>query len=117
MEFQPLSLVVGLFPNGLYLIAWIVALFFAVRMSRTGGGRAEKFLLIGVSLMLANSVIGTIFTIIQQWVIYWMMRFNEHMGAREMGLIFSAIGGFRGLIALAGIVYLVLAFWKKFKTY
>lgn len=49
----------NLLPSTIHVVAWIVALVFAVRMIRNDGGRPERFLLIGVSLMLVSSVVGS----------------------------------------------------------
>ena len=114
MEIELRSIIYNLIPHSIFLIAWVVAVVFAVRMFKHGGARAERFLLIGVSLMLASSVVGSIFTAITPWIVFWVA--GAGGGAKNLGIVFSIIGAFRSLVSLAGIIYLVYAFWKKFRT-
>jgi hypothetical protein len=114
MEIELRFILLNLIPNGIPLIAWIVAIVLAIRMFRQNNERAEKFLLIGVSLMLANSFTGIIFNVLNPWIVAWVHDAGRR--AQDLGIVFSIIGAFRGFIALAGIVYLVLAFWKRFKA-
>jgi hypothetical protein len=114
MEFELMSIFISLMPHGIYMIAWIVAIVFAVRMVRRGGGKAERFLVIGASLMLASSFVGYVQSVLNPWIVYWIHETGK--GAQDLGVVFSIIGGFRSLISLAGIVYLVIAFWMKFKA-
>ena len=46
--------ILGVVPTFIYVAAWTVAVVFAVKMVRNSGGRAERFLLIGASLMLVK---------------------------------------------------------------
>ena len=79
-------------------------------MLREGGGRAERFLLIGSCLMLANKIFSVPTAIIVPLLIDsgWVM---------DRALtVASGIGLFLGLVALTGIVCLVYAFWTKFRV-
>ncbi len=104
----------SLLPSIIYAVPWIVALVFAVRMIRNDGGRPERFLLIGVCLMLASSVVGSAWAGLSPSL---GQRLAES-GAdyRTVGWTSFAINSVRALISLAGIVFLVYAFWQKFKA-
>ncbi|GAI82847.1 unnamed protein product, partial [marine sediment metagenome] len=101
-------------PSSIYLIAWIVAVVFAVKMVRNGGGRPERFLLIGISLMLAASVIGSATAGISGWLFPSLA--ERGIDFRSIAQVFSAISIIRACIGLAGIVLLVYAFWQKFRA-
>ena len=101
-------------PSTIYLIAWIVASIFAIKMVRNGGGRPERFLLIGFFLMLASSVIATASAGISIWLFpLWAER---GLDFRSISQVLSAISIVRACIGLAGIILLVYAFWQKFKA-
>ena len=101
-------------PSTIYLIAWIAATVFAVKMARNSGGRPERFLLIGVSLMLASSVIATATAGFSVWLFpLWAER---GLDFKSIGQVISSISIVRGCIGLAGIVLLVYAFWQKFRA-
>ena len=114
MEGSLQAAVFGALPSAIYIIAWVVAVVFAVKMVRNGGGRPERFLLIGVSLMLAGSVISTATAGISAWLLPGLV----HSGTdfRSIAQVISTIGIIRACIAVAGIVLLVYAFWQKFKA-
>ncbi|MBA7633815.1 hypothetical protein ES703_41386 [subsurface metagenome] len=109
MEFS--SVIFGFLPNILYLVAWIVAVIFAVRMMRYQRGRAERFLLAGASLMLVQSLIAIPTTALSTWLIV-----DRGMANVEVASVLSIFGLVRGCIGLAGIICLVYAFWIKFKA-
>ena len=114
MESGSQAVVFGTLPSTIYLIAWIVAVVFAMKMVRNGGGRPERFLLIGVSLMLAASVIGTATAGISVWLFPSLA--EGGIDFRSIARVFGAISIIRTCIAVAGIVLLVYAFWQKFKA-
>ena len=92
------------------LAAWSVAIIVAVIMLRHGGGRAERFLLLGSCLMLAS----TLFTVPMAAIAPWLV---EGGASRvEAVSVLSGFNLFRGLVGLAGILCLVYAFWIKFKV-
>lgn len=106
----------GTLPSTIYLIAWIVAVVFAMKMVRNDGGRPERFLLIGVSLMLAASVIGTTLAGVSVWLLPSLLAEGGLDFHRRIAQIYSAISIIRTCIAAAGVVLLVYAFWQKFKA-
>ena len=112
MEFY--AVVFSVLPSLIYVVAWVVAIVFAVRMVRRDGDRPERFLLIGVCLMLGSSVVQSITAGLSAWLPPKLIEAGTHY--RTVGMIFSAISFVRGLISLAGIVFLVYAFWRKFRT-
>ena len=94
------------------LVAWIVGIVLAARMLKKGGGKAERLLLIGCCLLLAESLISPFSTVLM----LWLMNHQTMPAARTVGF-FSLI--FRiplGILSLAGIVCLVYAFWMKFRS-
>ena len=109
-----MEILVRILPTLVPVIAWIVALVFAVRMTRNNGGRPERLLLIGVSLMLVSSVVGSVWDGLYFSLRSWIA--EAGVDYMTVGWTFSVIGIVRGLISLAGIILLVYAFWKKFKS-
>ena len=101
-------------PGLVIIAAWVTALVFAVRMFRRGGGRPELFLLIGICLMLFVSIISTSAPFLFPVMIsnFITSGADQLMVVRILGVA----GIINALISLAGIVLLVLAFWKKFKA-
>ena len=93
-----------------YLAACIVAIIVAVIMLRRGGGRAERFLLSGSCLMLVSTLVSIPIAAIVPWLI------ESGVSRVEAASVISGFSLFRGLIALAGIVCLIYAFWIKFKV-
>jgi hypothetical protein len=94
------------------LVAWIVAVILSVLMLNRGGGRAERLLLIGSGLMLANNLLSPFASVFMQWFI------EAHRGnMQSVGLISGLVNITLGIISLAGIVCLVVAFWIRWKTH
>ncbi len=89
------------------LAGWIVAIVLAVVMLRRGGGKAERLLFAGVSLMLVNSLI----LVLSEGLAMWL-----HDTGMSLGSAFSGVLWVGRLISLAGIICLVYAFWIKFKV-
>lgn len=90
-------------------LAWIVGVAFAVLMLRHGGGKAEKLLLVGCSLMFLSVVIRPFLTGLALWLV------AEHGMTRAgaAGLAFSLPMSITGM---SGIVCLILAFWFRWKA-
>jgi hypothetical protein len=112
---EPIDYFVTLWPSLIVripvLIAWIVAVILSVRMLSRGGGRAERLLLIGSGLMLVNNLLSPFTAVLMQWFIV------EHRGnMQSIGLISGLVNIPLGIISLAGIVCLVVAFWIRWKT-
>ncbi len=99
----------GLLSSAPSLVGWIVVVVLATIMLRRGGGRAERFLLAGASLMLVQSLIAIPTTALITWLIVDRGMVND-----EAASVFSIFGLVRGCIGLAGIICLVYAFWMKF---
>lgn len=106
MEILPIFL--GLLPSIPFVLAWLVALIFAVRMVRNNGGKPEHSLLIGVSFMLAGSVIGCAMSGLIPWLI------TTEMENQTIAMIYSIVNLVGSLISLVGIIFLLYAFWQKF---
>jgi len=106
--------VFGTLPSIIFVIAWIVAVIFAVKMIRNGGGRPERLLLIGICLMLTGSVIGAAWAGLNPLLVRRLIAAGtENI---SIAMISSVIGLMRGSISLAGIILLVYAFWQRFNT-
>lgn len=101
----------GLFSSLPALVGWIIAVVVAAIMIKRGGARAERFLLIGASLMLLASILAIPTSAIGTW-----LRINREMTNVEMASVLSIYGLIKGLFSLAGIICLVYAFWAKFKV-
>ena len=92
------------------LIGWIIVIIVAVIMLKRGGGRAERFLLAGASLMLVQSLIAIPTTALSIW-----LTADRGMANVEAASVLSIFSLVRDCIGLAGIICLVYAFWVKFK--
>ena len=90
------------------LLAWLVGIILAVRMLRRGG-KAEKLLLAGCSLMFVAQIVRPFLTGLALWLVH------EHgmTRASTSGLAFSLP---ITILSMAGIVCLVYAFWTRWKT-
>ena len=111
MEMYTQAVIGGLISSAPSLVGWIVVVVLATIMLRRGGGRAERFLLAGASLMLVQSLIAIPTTALSTWLIV-----DRGMANVEAASVLSVFGLVRGCIGLAGIICLVYAFWIKFKA-
>ncbi|MFC1918659.1 hypothetical protein ACFLWW_01620 [Chloroflexota bacterium] len=91
------------------LLAWLFGIVLAVRMIRRGGGKSEKLLLAGCSLMLVEQIVSPFLTSLALWLTtqYGMTSFST------IGMVISIP---RGILNMAGIVCLILAFWFRWRT-
>ena len=90
------------------LLAWLVGIVLAVRMLRRGG-KAEKLLLAGCSLMFVAQIVRPFLTGLALWLVH------EHgmTRASASGLTYSLP---ISILSMAGIVCLILAFWTRWRT-
>jgi hypothetical protein len=93
------------------MLAWLVGIVLAVLMVRRGGGKAEKLLLAGCSLMFAVKLVTPLLSEVVQSLSQSGMSYEEI--ANRMSL-FSGIP--TSVLALAGLVCLVIAFWARFRA-
>ena len=91
------------------LLAWLVGIVLAVLMLRRGGGKAEKLLLAGCSLMFLAVIIRPFLT----GLALWLVAEREMTRASALGLAFSLP---ITILSMVGIVCLVYAFWTRWKT-
>ena len=112
MSFSDIGSIItrNLIPAAPYLAAWIAAIVFSVIMLRRGGGRAERFLLTGSCLMLANKLFSVPIVLIVPLLV------DSGWSTDRALPVLSGVGLFLGLVSLAGIVCLDYAFWIKFKV-
>ena len=111
MEMYTQAVIGGLVSSAPSLVGWIVVVVLATIMLRRGGGRAERFLLAGASLMLVQSLITTLTEALSTWLIV-----DWGMANVEAASVLGMFGLIRGLVGLAGIICLVYAFWIRFKA-
>lgn len=91
------------------LVAWLVGIVLAVLMLRRGGGKAEKLLLAGCSLMFVAQIISPFLTGLSLWLVHE----HEMTRASSIGLTFSLP---ISILNMAGIICLILAFWTRWRT-
>ncbi|MFC1954169.1 hypothetical protein ACFLU7_01275, partial [Chloroflexota bacterium] len=92
------------------LIFWIVVIVFAAIWLRSGGGRAERLLIVGASLKLIDNLLGIPAVFIVPGLVDRGYSMNDAISW------VSGYGIFCNIIGMAGIICLVYAFWLKFKT-
>lgn len=92
------------------LVGWIIAVVLATKMLRRGGSRAERFLLIGASLMLVQSLAAIPTSAVGNWLMI-----DRGMTSVKAASVLSIYGLIRGCIGLGGIICLVYAYWIRFK--
>ena len=91
------------------LLAWLIGIVLAVRMLRRGGGKAERLLLIGCSLMFVARIVSPFLT----GLTLWLIQEQGMSRAAASGLAFSLPVT---ILGMAGIVCLIYAFWTRWKT-
>ncbi len=91
------------------LLAWLVGIVLAVRMIRRGGGKAEKLLLIGCSLMFIAQIVNPFLRGLALWLIAEQGMSRASASGLALSLPISILG-------MAGIICLVYAFWTRWKT-
>ena len=94
------------------LLAWGIGIFLAVIMVRRGGGKAEKLFLAGCSLMFAVKLAMPLLSELVHWLMAAQDMSNRDI-AQTMGL---AINLPFSILAIAGMVCLVYAFWVRFRS-
>ena len=93
------------------LLAWLIGIVLAVLMVRRGGGKAEKLLLAGCSLMFFTKLASPLLHELVQWLEAERGMSNIDI-AQTMGL---AINLPFTILSIAGFVCLVIAFWVRFR--
>ncbi len=91
------------------LLAWLVGIVLAVRMIRRGGGKAEKLLLIGCSLMFVAQIASPFL----RGLALWLIAEQGMSRSSASGLVFSLP---IGILSMVGIICLVYAFWTRWNT-
>ncbi len=91
------------------LLAWLIGIMLAARMLNRGGGKPEKLLLAGCSLMLVSQVVKPFLTGFALWMIM-----EQCAKTATTAALFISLP--RGILDMAGIICLILAFWLRWKT-
>ncbi|UCC16182.1 MAG: hypothetical protein JSU58_07355 [Dehalococcoidales bacterium] len=93
------------------LLVWVIGLVLSVKMLRRGGTKPEKLLVAGCSLILLQTILSPLSTILVNiWVI------QEGVGFVSSGRTMFLVSIPRMIFSLAGFICLVTAFWIKFKV-
>ncbi len=93
------------------IIVWTFGIVLAAIMLKRGGLKAEKLLLAGCCLMLAETVLNPV---IRGLVMGWVE--GKGMSYISIGQTISYSTIPLAVISLAGLVCLVWAFWIKFRV-
>ncbi len=93
------------------LLAWLVGIVLAVRMLRRGGGKAEKLLLIGCSLMFVAQIGRPFLTGLAIWLPA-NPDITRVQAASTVGLLRLPLA----ILDMAGIVCFLFAFWFRWRT-
>jgi hypothetical protein len=93
------------------LIAWLVGIVLAALMIKRGGGKAEKFLLAGCSLMFTAHIVSPLLS----GLLIWMMGEQriDRMSSANLAIFISLP---MSILSMAGIICLLYAFWTRWKT-
>jgi len=94
------------------IMAWGIGIVLAVLMLRQSGGKAEKLLLAGCSLMFFTKLASPLLHELVQWLEAERGMSNIDI-AQTMGL---AINLPFTILSIAGLVCLVWAFWMRFRA-
>lgn len=103
------SVAESLLRNTPELVAWAVGIALAVLMARRGGGKAEKLLLAGCSLIF----VSTLARPLVHEIVYRLVSqqdMSNRMTAQTLGFASLPLG----ILGLAGLVCLAWAFWARF---
>jgi hypothetical protein len=113
MEFSDyiISLLTQLVGAAPALLLWIAVIVFGTVMLRRGGGRAERFLILGAAV----GVVAALSKVTVTWSLIWLTRggtgpTNTISNVKMLGIGMS-------IVSAAGIVLLIYAFWLKFKEW
>ena len=103
------TVVPALLGNIPMLLAWLVGIVLAVLMLRRGGGKAEKLLLAGCSLMFVAQIVRPFLTGLALWLVH-------EQGMTRASALRLAFSLPNAILSMAGIVCLILAFWFRWRT-
>lgn len=92
------------------LVFWIVIIIFATIMLRRVGGRAERFLVAGVGIEMAGTLLRIPMGAIAPWI------FHQGYSTTYISSVSTGYGIFLNVISMAGIICFIYAFWVKFKA-
>ena len=90
------------------LLAWLFGIVLAILMVRRGGGKAEKLLLAGCSLMFVIQIASPLLS----GLVSLLLR-EGWRTPQTVGLILQLPVA---ILGVAGLVCLVYAFWVRFRT-
>lgn len=90
------------------LVVWIVALILSIVLRKRSGGKLERLLVVGSSLMLVSTILG-----IPKPAIADVLS-RSSLSNVSAAAVVSSITLVLGLIGLAGAICLFYAIWKKF---
>jgi hypothetical protein len=100
----------GFLSYGIPIIFWIGTLIFGIVMLKRGGGKPERFFITGAAL----NILGTILRIPVNYIPIWLSD-RDHEIRTAYSTSFG-VGIIVDIIAVAGVILLLYAFWLKFKN-
>ena len=92
------------------LLLWIAVIVLAAILLRRGGGRAERFLILGASLKITSNLLG----LASSTILHELL--NRGYSIAYANSVVSGYGIFCNVVGMAGIICLIYAFWVKFKA-
>jgi hypothetical protein len=98
-----------LLANSPALLFWIAVIIFALVRLRGGGGRAERFLMVGAGIKIIGNLLRIPATFITVWLVDRGYSIDYAISVSDY------CGIFLNIIGMAGILCLVYAFWIKFR--
>ncbi len=103
-----LSMFIGAAPA---LLFWGAVIVFGAIVLGRGGGRAERFLIIGAAVGVLAALLKASVT----WILIWMSRGGT--GPDYTLSLASTLGIIVNIVSAAGIGFLIYAFWLKFSEW
>lgn len=95
---------------------WIIPLIAGIIMVRRGGKRPERFFLAGSALMVLDHLVEAMRRIHIQLIIMGRLSSDSNTTlAARIGSVNMVYLVFTSLLFLAGMTFLVYAFWLKFR--
>ncbi len=91
------------------LLAWLVGIVLAIKMVRRGGGKAEKLLLVGCSLIFASKLAFPLLVGLVRWLM--SERGMSNIATAQTMRLASLPAA---ILSIAALVCLVWAFWLRF---
>lgn len=93
------------------LVFWIAITIFGIVMLRRGGGRAERFFIVGAGVKILGNLLPV------PWVVTSLWLHHEDYSITYINSITTVINIFFNIVSMVGIILLIYAFWVKFRIW